>query len=890
VVTGKLRIVRHQDVNEIPASDHGPANAAAGAGLMSIPSVFANVVRGHADKIAVEYADERASYRDLQALARAISDRLPGPERTSLKTRVALLFDDRIRALGATLAALGAGHAFVPLDAADPEDRIEFILKDSEPVALLTDREHFARARQLVPPGCLLIDIQEPAADRRPKERAEVGPDDLAYIFYTSGSTGQPKGVCQTHRNLLHFVGCYSRMLGIGEADRLSLLYSLSFSAANMDIFGGLLNGATVCAYDMRQRGLPGLANWLDEREVTVLHAVPTIFRKLAAGLEAERKLERIRAIDLGGEAVSPRDVELYRAHFRADCLLVNHLAATEPSVIAQHAIDPDRTYGTGMLPVGLCPDGVSVRIERPDGSEAAADEVGRIVVASPYVSPGYWRRPELTAAAFCDDPARPGWRNFRTEDVGCIGPDRELYFHGRQGPRVKIRGQSVDLAEVEAAVRRCAGVQDVGVVAGSRENGPEADLLVAHVVMAKPAGDEAKALRRQLSAYLPQYMIPSAFAFPDALPMTSTGKIDRRALQLRRIPDAPSEDDRPKPADPLEERIAGIFATILDRATVGRGDDFYLLGGDSLSSVELQASLSEMMGQDVALKDILADSTVSGLASALRQMDPPSKASALSNSLVVPLQTHGSWPPLFLVHGKLGQAHVGPQFLQLLGEDQPVYAIEARGLHGADRPNASVAAMAEDYVAAISAVQPKGPYFLVGLCVGGYVAMEMARMLREQAHEVLPLLLVDPPPPPFARTSAAQEAPADPVAARLHHRRFQGRANMTAQDPMRLRAAARRFRVTFAFERALAELTPRPYEGEAYILTNAQRLGPSGWGDRSKRESFFSGRLHFLESTTKHDLIIDVNDRTFTEHLREYLRHMRERVAHGRSGRSVES
>jgi len=385
VGTIALQIAQHQD--KARELDPAATPASPWGGALSIPAAFERAVRDHGDKIAVEFGDRVVRYRELQALAASIAAGLPGREKETC--RVALLFEDRIHALAATFGCLGAGHAFVPLDAADPEDRIAHILRDSEPVALLTDRGNLERARAVVPSGCRLVDIQEAAGTPGPFAPVAPGPDDLAYIFYTSGSTGRPKGVCQTHRNLLHFVACYCRKLGIGANDRLSLLYSLSFSAANMDIFGGLLSGATVSAYDMRQKGLPGLAGWLDDREITILHAVPTIFRKLAQGLEAGRRFERIRAIDLGGEAVSPQDVVLFAAHFPPDCLLVNHLAATEASVIAQYTVDPTRDYGGGMLPVGRCPDRVAVRIERPDGSEAAAQEVGRIVVASPFISPG---------------------------------------------------------------------------------------------------------------------------------------------------------------------------------------------------------------------------------------------------------------------------------------------------------------------------------------------------------------------------------------------------------------------------------------------------------------------------------------------------------------------
>lgn len=842
----------------------------------TVLAAFRTIVRRHKDKVAIEYADREVRYKTLAAAGAALSARLRDAGGGSSKARVAYLLDDRIRALVAILGTLRAGHAFVPLDAADPEERLKFILDDSEPCALVTDPTHLARARRLVPRGCAIIDLREVASKGQRRNPIEIDPDDTAYVFYTSGSTGQPKGVCQTHRNLLHFVGCYSRMLRIGEDDRLSLLYSLSFSAANMDVFGGLLGGATICAYDLRQRGIAGLADWLDERRVSVLHAVPTVFRKLAAGLEAGRILELVRAIDLGGEAVTVRDVELFRDHFRPDCLLVNHLAATEASVIARHAVDPGRAYASDILPVGFCPDGVSVRIERPDGGEAAAGEVGRIAVASRFVSPGYWRRPELSAAAFAEDPARPGYRLFRTDDMGRIGPDGELHFIGREGTRVKIRGLSVDLAEVEAAVRRCPGVRDVAVVAGRREDGVEADTLVAHVVAGGPAGTNAQRLRRDLAAYLPQYMIPSAFAFPDALPMTASGKVDRRRLPQLPDPAVESPDSRSGPEGRMEQEVASIFSVVLGRDSVGRTDDFYLLGGDSLSSVELQIRLSKLIDRDVPIAAILNDATVSGLAAALQQMEAEPAQAGRPHSVLLPLRERERGQTLFLVHGRLGQAHVSRQFLDLLGEDLAVYSFQARGAGGIDPPHRTVGDMARDYRAAIGAVQGAGPYLVGGLCAGGYVAIEIARLLRAEGHDVLPLLLIDPPPPPFSLQAPLQAALFRSIPERLRMRRAQGHIGADLESPDRFRAA---IRVARAFERAMAAHRPRPFDGEAFVLASDRRLTPRGWGDRKHREAIFSGRVRFFKSMTGHSDMFDVQNMKFAEHMRRYMRRVRKLV-----------
>ena len=256
-------------------------------------------------------------------------------------------------------------------NAADPDDRLRFILEDSEPLAILTEPTLVERASALAPANCTVIEVTRSTSGSADCEPGCVDADSPAYLFYTSGSTGQPKGVIQTHRNLLFFADAYARTLEIDAFDRLSLLYSLAFSAANMDICGGMLNGATLCAYDMRRDGVPGLANWLDHERSSVLHAVPTVFRGLFGALVPKRRLTHLRAIDLGGEAVFDSDVELFRQHTIGNCVLVNHLAATEASVIAQHRVERGGTAPIeGILPVGRNLDGLRVAIRRDDGSD----------------------------------------------------------------------------------------------------------------------------------------------------------------------------------------------------------------------------------------------------------------------------------------------------------------------------------------------------------------------------------------------------------------------------------------------------------------------------------------------------------------------------------------
>jgi amino acid adenylation domain-containing protein len=567
-------------------------------------------------RIAILGPEAELSYAQLDAAATAIAHRILASG-TTLPASVCLLFESKLAAITAIFGVSRSGGAYVPLDAGDPDERLRFILRDSEPVALLTESNLLERARALVPAGCVLIDIERLASEGSNGDLPVVTGDMAANVYYTSGSTGVPKGVCQTHRNVLFFADAYAKTLRIGENDRVSLLYTLSFSASMMDIFGALFNGATLCPYDVRRSGVASLAHWLDRERITVLHAVPTVFRGLLSGLAPQRTLGHLRAIDLGGETVFDSDVELFRRHTQETCILVNQLAATEANVIAQHVVEHRGPRpADGIVPVGRRPRGLSVRIRRGDGSEAEADEVGEIVVSSAHVSPGYWRRPELNAVAFSTDPIEPGGRSYFTGDLGRIDQEGTLHFLGRRASRIKIRGQSIDLSEVEAALAACPGVIKSAVVAASDAPHLEPSKLIAYLVVGEPAERNPLLMHRHVAARLPSYMLPTAFVFLDALPLTATGKIDRNALAAMKPPPIDQLRAVDSPRDALERAVAGLFEQLLQQTPIGRDDDFFMLGGDSLRGAQLLHEISVVFDVTIPVNALFDDAgTVASMA-----------------------------------------------------------------------------------------------------------------------------------------------------------------------------------------------------------------------------------------------------------------------------------
>ena len=776
----------------------------------TIPTRFAAVVAKWPDAVAIE---ERrlVRYAELARWAESVAVQLPAVG--SAPGRVAILADDRTTAIASMLGTACSGHAYVPLDGGDPDARLRLIVEDAAPCAIVADPAQADRARTLGDRLCpvLVVDGDSLESPSQPRLCSPASPDSLVFVQYTSGSSGRPKGVRQTHRNVLFYADAYARTLGMRDGDRLSLLYTLSFSASNMDIYGGLLRGATLCPRDLRREGVRGLAQWLLDRKITILHTVPTVLRELTRCLEETQSFPDLRGIDLGGEAFFAEDIRRFAPHVDRDCLFVNHLAATEISVISQFAIRADTPLPPGLLPAGRSPDGVEVTILTDSGEPAAPGDSGRIAIDSGHLSPGYWRRPELDVA-FTALPDRPGWRRFLTEDRGSIDAAGLLHFTGRSGARVKIRGHSVDPHEIEAALLACDNVSEAAVTAEDSA-GQEAVRLVAFVVPGPATGTTAADLHQQLAQRLPAYMLPSAYAFRAALPRTDTGKIDRRGLAALGSEVVQSRPDFLPPEDEYERRVAQIFARVLQCESVGRADDFFLLGGDSLRAVELQLALRAAFGRDVP--DLVEHSSVARCAARVRE--GVAAGSSPSMPLLVPLRPTGSRPPLYLVHGRLGQAFISPAFAALFDDDQPLFAIQARGLDGLAPPARTIEDMAADYVAAIRAHQPNGPYLLGALCAGSYVAMAMAKILAAGGSEVLPLLLFDPPEP-WSRAPVGRQQ----VERQLRHRHAQNRIEAPIGDPRLLRAAVD---VAQAFEKTIRRHSPDRFQQGAFVLLSRHRL-----------------------------------------------------------------
>ena len=593
----------------VPPPDFTPFDRAVLAG--SIPRRFAEQVRRGPGRVALRTLDRTVSYGALAAhagaIARAILDaRGPGEE------AIAVLLGNEPLVVAAVLGVWKAGKICVPLDPVFPAPRVAYALADSGAALLVTSRDTLGGDAPTGGPPVLLADEVPPSDADADIDLSGAGTT-LAGITYTSGTSGQPKGVMQSHEHLLHTNMVITNALAISPSDGLAQFASPGGAYMWWIMCNALLNGATLCQFDIRRHGLAELAAWLRRGDITLVHSLE-LMRRLAPTLAPGERFDRVRIVTMGGDAVYASDVENYRRHFGPRCVLAVGFGSTEGGRIAWNFIDHDAAIDAGPVSLGDVVPDKRLLLLGEDGRDAGeADAVGEIAIQSRFLAPGYWRRPDLTTATFRPDPAGGAERIYLTGDMGRRGADGRVVHLGRKDAQVKIRGFSVSLTEVESALRRVPGVRAAAVV--DREDRPGQRRLVAYVVASGSPPPTVSEIRRALSATLADHMIPTAFVAMDAIPRNALDKVDRAALPAPDTARPALDVPMLPPRTPTESALAHIWADVLGVDEVGVVDSFFELGGNSLLVAAMLARVRERLGVELDPRAVFESPTVAELA-----------------------------------------------------------------------------------------------------------------------------------------------------------------------------------------------------------------------------------------------------------------------------------
>ncbi len=697
----------------------------------------------------------------------------------------------------AWIAVLKAGAAYVPIDPDLPVDRVAAMLEDAGVRVVVADdvaADRFARfGVDVVTPE---RDAARIAAHDATLPIVPVPPDAPACAFYTSGSSGRPKGVAVPHRSIVRLV-CGTDYVALGPGDVVAQIASPAFDASTFEFWGALLNGARVAPIPKSTAIAPrALAAAIARERVSALFLTTALFNSVAR--DAPEAFRSCDAVLFGGEAVEPRWVA---AVLRAGApkRLLHVYGPTETTTFATWHEVGAVPLGATTIPIGKAIANAEAYVLRPDGEPAAPGEPGEIVIGGSGVAIGYLgERPgesdRFVVAGIAGLPPR---RLYRTGDRARLRDDGAIEFLGRDDRQVKLRGHRIELDEVESAIAGLPGIREAVVLL--RGDTSESRRLVVYAVPRDANAAPPENLWRELRPRLPEFMMPSAIVWLPSLPLNASGKVDRAALPAADESHALRPGTRVAPRDMLESLLVRLWEQLLGRRDIGVYDHLFEIGGHSLLAARLVDEIERATGTALPITALLLDDTIAGMARALREGKPS------GNANVVAIHEDGARPPFVFLHGDFnGGGFYSRALAQALGDDQPTIIVHPHGLDDRAIPE-TIEAMAAERVAELRALWPRGPYVVGGHCNGAATAFEMARQLAAQGEEVPAIVVVEAPPPLHVGATD------DDVAAFRNRYRV---ASVEAQIP-RDRASDTRLR----FQRAMEAYRGRPSDLHLAII-----------------------------------------------------------------------
>ena len=697
----------------------------------SVHQLFEEQVERTPNAVALIFKDRRLNYAKLNAQSNQLARYLQrfGVRRGCF---VACCMERSADLIITLLAALKAGGAYVALDTHDPSRRLHSILESARPVVLVVkshDEKAAIDSMRLAEGGrieslptvvCLDDHAQSISNESEENPNSKTTSEDQAYVCFTSGSSGKPKGVVIPHRAVVRLVK-NTTYVSLSPSDVFLQLAPISFDASTFEIWGCLLNGGQLVVAPPEMLSFAQIGSLIQKHNISVLWLTAGLFHQM---IDHElESLAGVRQLLAGGDVLSVAHVRKAVTHL-GEARVINGYGPTENTTFTCCYPTTELSAEEQTVPIGRPISNTQCFILDRDLQPVPIGVRGELFASGDGLARGYLNDPKLTAEKFIPNPFRPGALLYRTGDYGRYRPDGNIEFLGRSDNQVKLNGYRIELGEIESALKLHPIIRDAIVAA--REDVPDDRRLVAYVSPAS-AASRASELREFLKERLPAYMLPSAFVFLDEFPLTPNGKVDRRALaELKPVPHAGSGSSlstNPRSTEAMHDRLSIIWKSLLGVQFVGRDDDFFELGGHSLLGSRLLVQIEKEFGVRLPLTAIFQAPTVNKLADQIRRSRSPIDGDRKR--------------PLFCAAYGLGFA-----LARHLGWDQPVYE-----LHEPVAEHSRIETLAASCIDEIRKIQPAGPYFLSGYSAGGIVAYEMAQQLISHGEEVGLLAIVESQP-----------------------------------------------------------------------------------------------------------------------------------------------
>jgi amino acid adenylation domain-containing protein len=697
---------------------------------------FEKQAEKYPDKNAVKSDGRALTYKELDHQANCLAELLL-QQITGGNRIIGVLTDKSLEMAVAIVGIFKAGCTYVPLDIQrQSPERIEAMIYDSGAEIILSAVRDKSQEPKNIPGYVKIIDLSAPELFTRPAFtnplKSDIAVTDTAYIMYTSGSTGVPKGVMISQSNLLNHnysvIGDYA----LTEKDNVLQFSTLGFDISVEEIFPcWLVGGTLVFMPDGMLESPEDLFLFINQERISFLDLPTSYWHEIAAMLKGPEFPECVRVIAIGGEKASPERFARWRK-----CVpgtrVINTYGPTETTVIATLGDDPE-TIGRPMANTHVY---VLDKLRQPVPRGAS----GELYIGGASVAKGYLNKPAETAAAFMDNPFVKGERMYKTGDKVKFAPNGELIFAGRMDDQFKIRGFRVEPGDIETVLASHPDIHTAVVKMWLNEKTGIKSLAAYFVPAVKTYN--LNNIREYAKSQLPEYMVPASFTAIDSIPMTPNGKINRKALPQPAMETAAQQEethDSSEPRNQMEMQLRLIFRKLLNRDNFDRSTSFFELGGDSLSAIKLALEIEKATGIKIPVNELYRLSSIDTLSSYLQGRTEKE----LPWNPVVLLTNNGDQTPLFLIHTTPGDVLGYINLVNYL-DNRPVYGIQAYGLHDPENAHKTIEEMATYYIAEILKICPDGPYHLCGWCFGGIVAYEMAQQLKKMGRKVAFLGLIE--------------------------------------------------------------------------------------------------------------------------------------------------
>lgn len=691
------------------------------------------------EKSALVGTNKELSYASLHQALSDIAAHL-SQYQASKDNPVALLLDHTEALIQAILGVHFAGLCYSPLDVSFPAARLKKALSNIAPSILITEKKYYALASSSVGPEThvLLIDeLLTSPLDLQCNTAVPLTPTDNAYLLSTSGTTGEPKGIAHNLRSLLRSVKHYIDDLGVTNEDKIGLILPCTYTPSVFSIFGAIATGATLYPFDLKNSSFKQIADWIKAQRITLLYSSPTLFRTLMKECHDPSALASLRSIQLAGEPVFRSDIVAYQARFSQYFDLYNGMGSSETSCLTRFFIDKTTVISGERVPIGLPYNDVEFYICDDEGNPVPDEQEGHLIVEGSYFTQGYWQRPDLTEEKF-RDTSTPNTRRYLTGDRALRQHDGNFVHLGRSDDQIKLRGQRVELAAIESTLLHSGLASNSAVVLIDAEG---KDPFIA--AFFAPVND-ITAVREYLSSQLPPFMIPTRIVAMAALPLNTSGKVDRRRLKAYDFSalDESTESAPSVPGNVIETRILDCFQHVLKNNDLHVNSDFFAAGGDSINGVELAIEIEEALSIPINVSALIEAPTPRKMGQLAQRSLQVGKSATLVKFEGPDTQAHTL--PLFCLPGLPGNALAYRELASEMTQFFTLYSFVYPGQDGSGKYFSTVEDFVQVCMDEINSVYPDGPIALVCYSIGGTIGYELVRKLKSAGRKIALFTMID--------------------------------------------------------------------------------------------------------------------------------------------------